>query len=62
MGGAALVLFAGIVGAARAASTDFFEPASSPVAAGIGPVSVAAVDLDGDGDRDLAVAGVSSGE
>jgi hypothetical protein len=61
VGGAALVLLAGLVGVARAASTDFFEPATSPEATGTGPVSVAAVDLDGDGDRDLAVAGVSSG-
>ena len=35
---------------------NFVEPASSPEAAGVGPFSVAAADLDGDTDPDLAVA------
>jgi hypothetical protein len=36
-------------------SGDFVQPPSSPVAAGNGPYSVAAADLDGDADIDLAV-------
>jgi hypothetical protein len=36
-------------------SGAFAQPASSPEAAGDSPTSVAAADLDGDGDRDLAV-------
>ena len=40
----------------NAGSHDFKEPASSPEAAGDGPRSLIAPDLDGDGDRDLAVA------
>ena len=47
-------------GAALAASTDFSEPASSPEAAGMTPVAIAAGDLDGDGDADLAVANLGS--
>ncbi len=39
---------------------NFFEPASSPEAAGSTPLSVAAADLDGDTDQDLAVANFSS--
>ena len=39
---------------------NFNEPASSPEAAGSNPASVAAADLDGDLDRDLAVANISS--
>ena len=35
---------------------NFTQPASSPEAAGAGPTSVAAADLDGDADQDLAVA------
>jgi len=35
---------------------NFSEPVTSPEPAGDGPASVAAVDLDGDADRDLAVA------
>ena len=37
-------------------AAQFTEPASSPEPAGSVPASVAAADLDGDGDRDLAVA------
>ena len=40
---------------------NFFEPDSSPEAAGSGPFSVAAADLDGDADQDLAVANADSG-
>ena len=53
---AALVLCAALAGAALAASTNFVEPATSPETVGDYPRSVAAADLDGDGDRDLAVA------
>ena len=35
---------------------DFREAASSPEAAGDGPDSIVAADLDGDGDQDLAIA------
>jgi FG-GAP-like repeat len=35
---------------------DFFQPASSPEAAGDGPNAIAAADLDGDLDQDLAAA------
>jgi hypothetical protein len=42
--------------AALAASTNFVEPATSPEPAGIEPRSIAAADLDGDTDQDLAVA------
>ncbi len=45
---------------ALAASLDFFEPASSPEAAGDSPQATAAADLDGDGDQDLAVANLFS--
>jgi hypothetical protein len=38
---------------------NYFQPASSPEAAGLSPRFVVATDLDGDGDRDLAV--VNSG-
>jgi hypothetical protein len=41
-------------------SGKFSEPDSSPEAAGSGPFSVVAADLDGDGDQDLAVASPSS--
>ncbi len=41
-------------------SAAFGQPATSPEAAGDGPVSVAAADFDGDGDRDLAVANRNS--
>jgi hypothetical protein len=58
--GAAMALLAG-TGAALAASTNFTEPATSPVATGLGPVGVVATDLDGDGDRDLATANVTGG-
>jgi uncharacterized repeat protein (TIGR01451 family) len=40
---------------------DFAQPLTSPEAAGSGPVSVAAADLNGDAKPDLAVANVSSG-
>ena len=36
-------------------SGNFVQPASSPEAAGDGPRSLAAADLDGDADQDLAV-------
>jgi hypothetical protein len=58
--GAAMALLAG-TGAALAASTNFTEPATSPVTTGVGPVGVVATDLDGDGDRDLATANVTGG-
>jgi hypothetical protein len=61
IGAAAIALLAGLVSAALAASTNFTEPATSPVQVGAGPVSIVAADLDGDGDRDLATANVSGG-
>jgi hypothetical protein len=61
VGGVALALTLLIVAAAFAASTNFVEPNSSPVAAGDGPVAVAATDLDADGDADLAVADQGTG-
>jgi hypothetical protein len=53
---AALVCSGALAGGALAASTDFVERPSSPEAAGDGPASVTAADLDGDADQDLAVA------
>src|SRR4051794_19267015 len=44
------------------AGLRFHEPRSSPVAAGDGPIGMAAADLDGDGDQDLAVADNLSGK
>lgn len=52
---AALVLAAGLVATAFAASLDFAEPGSSPEPVGGGPQGIVAADLDGDGDPDLAV-------
>jgi hypothetical protein len=59
---AALVLCAALATPALAASTNFVERASSPEAAGIFPRLVAAADLDGDLDADLAVANLFSGD
>src|SRR5919204_358128 len=56
-----LGVLACLPGAAIAASLNFVEPASSPEATGAGPHGVAAADLDGDGDRDLAVVNLSAG-
>jgi hypothetical protein len=56
-----LAVLAGLPGTALAASLNFVEPASSPEATGAGPHGVAAADLDGDGDRDLAVVNLSAG-
>jgi len=53
-------LCAVLAGTALAASTNFVEPVSSPEAAGGAPQWFAAADLNGDGDRDLAVANVDS--
>ena len=39
---------------------NFVQPATSPEPAGDGPVSVAAADLDGDGDRDLVAANLTA--
>src|SRR3954463_9581845 len=52
----ALVLAGLAASVALAASTDFIEPRSSPVLVGASPTFSAAADLDGDGDRDVAVA------
>ena len=57
---AALVVCGALAAAAIAASTDFAERASSPEAVGTIPISVAAADLDGDTDQDLAVANAGS--
>jgi hypothetical protein len=46
----------------NAGGGHFFEPGSSPEAAGDSPRSVAAADFDGDGDRDLAVANDNSND
>jgi hypothetical protein len=55
--GAALALCATLVAAALAASTDFTELATSPELGGHNdPRAIAAADLDGDADQDLAVA------
>jgi hypothetical protein len=51
---AALALCASLAAGALAASTNFVEFGTSPEAAGDGPASTVAADLDGDGDRDLA--------
>jgi len=56
VGVAAVVLGATLAAGALAASTNFTELATSPEAAGDGPTAVAVADLDGDLDRDLAVA------
>jgi hypothetical protein len=50
-----LVLCVGVTGVALAASTNFVEPATSPEAAGDGPVWATPADVDGDTDVDLAV-------
>ena len=50
-----LVLLGTLAGGALGASTNFVEPPTSPEAAGVEPNDVVAADLDGDGDRDLAV-------
>jgi hypothetical protein len=49
-------------GAAMGASTNFVEPATSPEQVGATPSGVVAVDLDGDGDRDLATANIGTGD
>ena len=41
-------------------SGNFVQPATSPEAAGQTPTSVFAADLDGDADRDLAIANLNS--
>ena len=56
----ALVLCSGLVAVALAASTNFVEPATSPEPVGDAPFAVAAGDLDGDDDQDLAVANQNS--
>ena len=56
VGVAAVVLGATLAAGALAASTNFTELATSPEPAGDGPSAVAVADLDGDLDRDLAVA------
>jgi hypothetical protein len=54
------VVVAVLVASAGAASTNFFEPGSSPEQVGAGPQGVVLADLDGDGDRDLATANGSN--
>ena len=54
-GAGAVAVLVATAGAALGASTDFFEPASSPEPAYANPSMVAAADLDGDADTDLAV-------
>ena len=58
---AAVAASVALAAGAFAASTDFFQPASSPVTVGAGPQGVVAADFDGDGDSDLATANVSGG-
>lgn len=61
LAGVATAGLAGLTEGALAASTDFVEPASSPVTVGVGPSDLVAADLDGDGDRDLATVNISGG-
>jgi hypothetical protein len=58
---AAAILLVLLVASALAASTDFVPLAGSPEPARDGPGSVVAADLDGDLDRDLAVANSNEG-
>ena len=51
VGAVSVALVVASAGAALAASTDFFEPVSSPEPAGTTPIAVAAGDLDGDARR-----------
>jgi hypothetical protein len=56
-----LAVLTALPGTALAASLNFVEPASSPEATGAGPHGVAIADLDGDGDKDLAVVNLGGG-
>ena len=58
---AGLILGGVLATAALAASTNFAELATSPEAAGDAPHSVAAADLDGDSDQDLAFPNFGAG-
>jgi hypothetical protein len=59
--GALLLVVTALVAVAWAASTDFVEPASSPVMVGVGPHGIVAANFDADADTDLATVNISGG-
>jgi hypothetical protein len=58
--GFALSAWVALAGTALAGSLNLVEPASSPETVGASPKALVATDLDGDADRDLAVANASN--